>query len=462
MSTNISAISNKNTFQTLSNRSHIKPLFSTSILRTIFDHFFLNEWATYRQACTQWYQLYPYKGRLDISHKKITTDRVISLLNEFQKRCQLISIYLNYCPLITGRIFPTLSSLPYLLKINFQGCKKITSEKGLNHFTSATVTKLDLADCGLNSKDVSLLTNLPNLKKLSLAFNKKRLPPGESPSLRQFTTLRSLNLNGNAICNDVLDKLSALPLEKLFLRFCTQLTLKGFSYLKKISHLTHLALDNTQFTDAGCAYLQNYQLVELSLYGCNITEKGLSSLNPSHLKRLNIGRTKVTDISFLRKFIHLNMLFLENCTIFNESFKKIKSLRLKYLNLSHTPVTDTVLKVISNFPLQILYINNCTLITNKGLDHFRNLTTLKTLSISDCPKITNDGLLYLNSLPLDKNSKKEIRALYVKQISFLEYQPPKEILSPAEAIIHTIAFTNMSLSAPKILILKYISDDEIV
>jgi Leucine-rich repeat (LRR) protein len=71
----------------------------------------------------------------------------------------------------------------------------------------------------------------------------------------------------------------------------------GLAYLKGLTQLVFLALDNTQVTDVGLEHLQGLSgLQQLNLSSTKVTDTGLKHLQGlTQLRRLDLTSTKVTD-----------------------------------------------------------------------------------------------------------------------------------------------------------------------
>lgn len=105
------------------------------------------------------------------------------------------------------------------------------------------------------------------------------------------------HLGGNALNDEGLASVKALPkVVQLDLKD-TQITDAGLAHLAGISTLNRLHLEKTKVTDAGLAHLKDLGNLEyLNLYGTAVTDAGLEHLKGlKNLKKLYVWQSQVTD-----------------------------------------------------------------------------------------------------------------------------------------------------------------------
>ena len=124
-------------------------------------------------------------------------------------------------------------------------------------------------------------------------------------------------------------------------------------------------LDVCSFTDDDLEKVKGLtELQGLELYGCKLTGDGLRHVNPSHLRKLNLAATKVTDDSLknLERFTQLEELELgQNMDgISDEGLKHLLPLkRLRRLDLGVTEIDN----------LGLMYIEPLTQLRDLDVTH---------------------------------------------------------------------------------------------
>jgi len=132
-------------------------------------------------------------------------------------------------------------------------------------------------------------------------------------------------------------------------------------------------------TDRGLRHLGKLPLVKLNLFGCRMSDVGISYLNAKTLRSLNLG----------------------NCpNIIGPGLKCLEN--LEYLDLFNCQIEDASLHFIKSLPIRVLMLARCFNISNDGLFFLQDLIQLRELNLSGCWKIKDKGLSYLSKLSLGK------------------------------------------------------------
>lgn len=233
--------------------------------------------------------------------------------------------------------------------------------------------------------------------------------------LASFPELQILHLEGSGIDDEALETLKSLP------------------------KLEHLFLDGTATGDAGMEHLANAgsALQQLSLVGCNVTDRGLSSLAKlSTLKVLNLSQTQITDagLAALKDLPSLEALYLRDLPLTGAGLLLMNELpRLTKLDLSRSSLAEPHLAGFANFP------------------------QLEQLFVSGCP--IDDAMM---AMLLDQllGSNKNLRALTISQIpltdaaveplSILAKFPKLSLVQMQETRITVEAFQRLAALAPEI------------
>ena len=148
------------------------------------------------------------------------------------------------------------------------------------------------------------------------------------------------------------------------------------------------------------------ELKKLVLHECVwISDRGAASLSllPS-LRSLNMnGCESLTDefLMHLRNNTNLETLRLGGCfQITDEGAAHLAGLSaLKRLNLDDCAITDLALRHVAKLPLRELYLGNCRLITDRGMEVLGAETRdMRNLNLWGCENISDSGLKFLTSM----------------------------------------------------------------
>lgn len=165
--------------------------------------------------------------------------------------------------------------------------------------------------------------------------------------------------------------------------------------LTKNTQLTSLNIGNTKITDIS-SFSTLINLEYLSIAGTNVSDIG-SLKNTTSLKDLNLSNTNVVDTSSLSNLSKLEILDLSDTSVFDlDSLKYMKS--LKFLDVSNTKVVD--IGSVSSLPE--LFNLNLSGTSVRDFEALKNIKSLHFLDISDTEinDISSLSIPYLESLKL--------------------------------------------------------------
>lgn len=227
-----------------------------------------------------------------------------------------------------------------------------TSDEALKHVgMMIQLTSLKIFNCSFSDEGISHLASLKNLEILKLIGNRDSTK--SIKMISQFKNLRELSLS-QTINDSTLKYISNLEkLEKLYLKCCSDVTSKGFSYLTTIKNLKWLDFYKNFFM-AGHAFNEIKSLTQLTHLG----------LNDIYL----LDDKVLLSIAQLKK---LEFLSLQCCSeITDLGVKYISSLPLlKILDLGFCKLTDSSIQYLRLLPqLRELYVDNCKKITAKKFE----------------------------------------------------------------------------------------------
>jgi hypothetical protein len=219
--------------------------------------------------------------------------------------------------------------------------------------------------------------------------------------IQELKTLTSINLQGSfEITDEGIENLEKLPnLTKLNLRSCKKLTNKTLESLKKFPNLMTLDVNFTHCRQITQKDLNNFtkEYPDLTCHfyfyeDSKIEEKLIQVIeknNQTQLKKIIIDlfqeATKSTN-----KLASITELLKQHTP------------PLKKLNLSKTKLNNEVLDpLFEQLPtLQSLKFQDCTWLTDEGLESIENLHNLTTLNLKGCRNLTKEGLECLEELKL--------------------------------------------------------------
>jgi hypothetical protein len=126
-------------------------------------------------------------------------------------------------------------------------------------------------------RDMELLSDLPNLQKLSLV--QARFGSGALDEVDNLWGLKQLDLTATGIGNPEVKTITALTGLEVLNLSDNQITNRALSYLKDLPKLTELTLANTRIADNGIANLEELkQLKKLNLSNTRVSPQGVLRL----------------------------------------------------------------------------------------------------------------------------------------------------------------------------------------
>lgn len=249
-----------------------------------------------------------------------------------------------------------------------------------------SLEKLSLESDALS--DVSILSDLKNLKELNLAyiyFFEEQMDLLKQ-SLAGMENLKVLDVT----CIDLVDCSLVEGLTQLERLYIGGNYIEDLSPLTSLTNLKALYVVDNFYTDISCLSglteltelevgRYNYSTISNDLYGavCEGSEEKID-LSPiysmTQLKVLNVVSVPVEDLSFLEQMPQLEKLYLGGCGITDlSSLSSLKN--LKALNLNHNQITDlSPLSNLTNLRVLTLYSNKLENIS--GIENLRKLTEL--------------------------------------------------------------------------------------
>ena len=145
-----------------------------------------------------------------------------------------------------------------------------------------------------------------------------------------------------------------------------------------------ISIENSPITGTGLIYLSRLpNFKRLSLAGRNLSDAGLASSLAAltGLENLNVGRSPITNINFVR-----GMSKLTNLNFGESEVRDLSGLQglpeLVFLNLWNTNVTDSALGPLHQLPKIEMISLADTNVTDAGLSGLEQLTSLKNLTLS--------------------------------------------------------------------------------
>jgi|GEM_PF-6525763 len=276
------------------------------------------------------------------------------------------------------------SKHPYLTRVNFSNCPKIT-DVGIGYIAKKHLKSFTPPPANYTTQRLQrLFKNSPNLNCVNLRNscmddeNLKNL----GKSLERLT---NLNLSGCKLITDqgIFDLVEQRPQLKAINLSKTNITHQALIHIANhCPNLNHISLPREAVTDAGLQALgiKCKHLETICIPGSAISNKGLLHLN--NFKQLQI----------------LNMAFCRKTT--DSGIRKLFETRRKFvrLDISGSSITDETLKIISEKSPCIKKINltDCQKITPQGVDAFikktEKLKFLKQINLTGCKNISADEI----------------------------------------------------------------------
>ena len=273
---------------------------------------------------------------------------------------------------VTDAGFAAIGKLTSLESLNLKRTK--IHGQGLRSLESLTKLKaLDLGDTQLDDSDLSAFGKLTQLESLSL--ENTPITGAGFGQLKGLDKLTALNLNKTRVGDSALRQLGKLP------------------------KLQRLELSNTRVSDGGLNHILTsaVQLRYLDLFGTNITDAGLASLqNKQGLQALFLGGTQTSDLglSYFKKLNNLQVLDLEGTQITDAGLQHLKGMKLVSLKLGKTRIGGSGLKHLAGLTeLRVLDLSG-TSVTDDSLTALAKLANLRVLLLSGT-RVTSKGMRQL-------------------------------------------------------------------
>ena len=197
--------------------------------------------------------------------------------------------------------------------------------------------------------------------------------------------------------------------------------------LSKLSKLKKLYLHNSNIMDEGIVNLSTFHpnLTELSIKDSLLTNncfESISKLKKMRILTLNIQTDEPLSIIKISNLTNIVILNIGN-TFCNDDTVKIitKSfINLKKLNIRRTQITNLSLEYLKMINLEILNVGFNDIIDDTSLKLISEMQYIKELYLDRCLKITRTGLFMLSSL---KNLNYLImdQSILQENLKFYEY-----------------------------------------
>nr|XP_011425061.2 uncharacterized protein LOC105326625 isoform X1 [Crassostrea gigas] len=274
------------------------------------------------------------------------------LLHAVRYHCQLQTLSLNSCSLITDAGLLELTSLKKLKHLNLSGCRQLTDKcleivKEMPGLVSLNLDGTGVTESGF----IGIIPSLPaSLQVLNL--NRMNITEKLLTHLKDLENLKVLCLEHTKICG-----LSGVEqLKSLETLDVSQTDIVSESLLCLGDNLTCLGIANTERVNGDLAlqYIQRLSLRSLSLPSrLTTTDTGLQFI--SHMPLTELDLTNFINVGddgmqYIGKIKTLRKLLLSNTKITDAGMNKLKDLKdLQILYLDRTLVTDACSEVIKCF-----------------------------------------------------------------------------------------------------------------
>ena len=201
-------------------------------------------------------------------------------------------------------------------------------------------------------------------------------------NIMSINNLKTLNISNNYniffgcmnLCSDYCKKLESLSLT--YIEYIPDTFIYAINYMKSLKYLDlHCNLiPNDNFLK-----LKNENLIHLNISRC----KYLNSSCIDHICKY-FKKLQSLDISYYY------MLNNDNIILISNNLQDLKS-----LDISHHFIIDANLKWISKLKLTSLYLSNCFMLTDEGIENLINLKDLEVLDLSGCWNLTDKSIIFI-------------------------------------------------------------------
>ncbi|XP_062566491.1 uncharacterized protein LOC134228813 [Saccostrea cucullata] len=325
------------------------------------------------------------------------------LLHAVRYHCQLQTLSLKSCPLITDAGLLELNTLKKLKHLNLSGCRQLTDKcleiiKDMPCLLSLNLDGTGVTEPGLTGIIPSLPTCLQALNLNRTSVTEKILP-----HLKELENLKVLSLEHTKVCGlsgvDKLLKLEALDVSQTdivtesLLCLGDSITCLGISNTERVNgdqalqYIQRLALRSLSLpsrlttTDIGLQFISEMPLTELDLTNyINVGDEGMVHVGKiKTLKKLLLSNTKVTDLGMvhLKNLKELQILYLDRTLVSDVCSEVVKCFQgLVELSLASTSITS---RFLCNGALgecqDLSKLNLCrTSVSNKGVSCLKSET----------------------------------------------------------------------------------------
>lgn len=267
-------------------------------------------------------------------------------------------------------------------------------------------------------KDVSSLLSIlhtyPNLSSLDLSGSYVQ---NQDLAHIRNRRLSSLSLANTLITSDGIKYIGNLSQLRYLNMEGTLINDSSFVLIAKLHWLDRLDIGRTRVTDIGVKHLENSKISKLDLTSLKITDASMDVISTlENLQELYLWHTKITStgLSKIQNLVKLRVLTLAGSDISDEGLSHIsKWVNLKAINLSYTNISDEGLKyLVGNQSIEVLSLSG-TKVSKKGLKSLAKMKKLKILTLEDVPldsgfdlltEIPHLKIVYLNKESINETS----------------------------------------------------------
>jgi internalin A len=213
----------------------------------------------------------------------------------------------------------------------------------------------------------------------------------DMPELAALPALTKLDLSMTRITDrGLLELKTASNLTDINLYYAELVSDQGIAVVKSLTHLKRLNLRGTKITDSTLQLLNRITSLEaLDIGFAQVTDSGLAQLNAlSNLKELSIGGNKLTDagLQALRQLPALTSLDMSGAQRTDSGLWSVS-------------LTESGLDAISTLKdLRYLRLSGVA-ISPRGLAKLKGLSRLERLDLQSCARVGDDALPVLESMP---------------------------------------------------------------
>lgn len=223
---------------------------------------------------------------------------------------------------------------------------------------AAAITEIDMRGAEVSATGLAHLEALPNLE--SLTAGGPRVSSDTLAAIGKSKSLKTIDLASSAADDQVVSELAQIP------------------------HLQTLKLDGTQVGPGAVAGLGAMQeLTDLSLIGTSVDDQVVAGLTALPLRKLDISRTKITDVSLaeILKIETLESLNVSFCSVTGDGFKGFNKSNLKELAVGETRFGTRGFMAIKGMKsLENLNVYSAGLVEDLAANVFRTFPKLKVLN----------------------------------------------------------------------------------